>query len=243
MNLIWDWIASESWSFLDNLNFWKWLYEMSRLRIHLITLIYTKLQNSKKANKKKENKLPWYASHIRMLLYFNFFLSREVRCPFLEQDMCLQVVQDFNLKVTFLEIDATLKADIFFFNAIETLNFRAGQNSRMTKILPFLDHEKFPTDDYFPGMREIVSYQFLQKKKWKRIFGVTPARQYQKMTDRSFIGMIGTGVYSLGSSSTFTKKIATNWYQRPTTCLTTFTQLNMIVKIMNPTRNHHLGFC
>jgi len=75
-------------------------------------------------------------------------------------------VQDFNLKVTFLEIDATLnRRRIFFFNAIETLNFRAGQNSRMTKILPFLDHEKFPTDDYFPGMREIVSYQFLQKKK------------------------------------------------------------------------------
>ena len=45
--------SSESWSFLDILNFWKWLYEMSRLRIHLITLIYTKLQNSKKANKKR----------------------------------------------------------------------------------------------------------------------------------------------------------------------------------------------
>ena len=74
--------SSESWSFLDNLNFWKWLYEMSRLRIHLITLIYTKLQNSKKANKKKENKLPWYASHIRMLLYFNFFSLVRSDVPF-----------------------------------------------------------------------------------------------------------------------------------------------------------------
>ena len=59
------------------------------------------------------------------------------------------------------------------------LVIRTGQELKDDQkiSLPFLDHEKssaqLPSgaDQYhFPGMREIVSYQFLLKnKKWKRI--------------------------------------------------------------------------